>query len=75
MNAMHIRVHDADSTNIALVEATLRSIDGVIQVASIEDIGLASVLYDERRATESGIVRTVRQVGIGVDPVLRDRWP
>lgn len=75
MNAMHLRVEAGDSHALALIETTLRSTEGIVGVRSLEDVGLASVLYDDRLATESAIVTAVRDAGVGARPVLRDRWP
>ena len=64
MQAIHLSTSDLESeTDITFLDAVLRMMAGVADVAAVRSIGLVSVLYDERKISPSSIVRAVRLVG------------
>lgn len=64
MKTVHIQTQGvADENERALIEAVLRFADGVKDVASVRSMNLLSVLYDEREASATQILRTVRRAG------------
>ena len=64
MQAVHINTSDLESdTDVTFLDAALRMMAGVVDVAAVRSIGLVSVLYDEHKITPSSILRAVRSVG------------
>ena len=71
MTALHLRTFGmtADSPEGDAFEAALRSLDGVRDVASIDSMGLTSVLFDEMLADETLIVQAARAAGFETRPL------
>lgn len=64
MQAIHLSTSDLESeTDVTFLDAVLRMLAGVADVAAVRSIGLVSVLYDEHKISPSSIVRAVRSVG------------
>jgi hypothetical protein len=64
MQAIHIDAKGIESdTDVTFLEAVLRMLAGVADVATIRSIGLVSVLYDERKITPRTILRELRSTG------------
>lgn len=69
MKSLHLhteRVTCGDEAS--LVEMSVRYARGVVDVAAVHQIGLLSVLYDERTTTPRSIVRTIRSLGFDAHP-------
>ncbi len=67
MQAVHLSTSNLESeTDVTFLDAALRMMAGVVDVAAVRSIGLVSVLYDEHKVTPSSIVRAVRSVGFDV---------
>ena len=65
MQAVHIRTDDLGTdTQAAFIEMLVRFTDGVKDVASIRSLHLISVLYDERVADATQIIRALRSAGV-----------
>jgi hypothetical protein len=64
MQAIHIDTVGLDTpTDATFLEAVLRMLAGVADVAAIRSLGLVSVLYDERKITARTILREIRATG------------
>ena len=64
MRAAHFRADGFhDDNEAAFIEMIVRLIDGVNDVASIRSLHLISVLYDERVADVTQIMKAVRSAG------------
>ena len=64
MQAVHFRADGFhDENEAAFVEMIVRLVDGVKDVASIRSLHLISVLYDERVADVTQIMKAVRSAG------------
>jgi hypothetical protein len=64
MQAVHLNTSDLQSeSDVTFLDAVLRMVAGVADVAAVRSIGLVSVLYDERKIRPAGILRAVRSVG------------
>jgi len=64
VQAIHIDTAGIESPDDAvLLEAILRMLAGVTDVASVRSIGLVSVLYDEHKTGPRGILRAIRSSG------------
>lgn len=64
MKALHLHTeHVSGSDEAALVEMSLRYADGIVDVAAIHELGLLSVLYDERSTNPGRILGTIRSLG------------
>ena len=65
MQAVHIQTDDLNPDYQAgFVELFIRFIDGVKDVAAIPSLHLVSVLYDERQADPTKIIRALRAAGV-----------
>lgn len=71
MIVRHIKTNAKDWEEVALVEESLRALDGVSATTSIADIGLTSILCDERFIDEVDIVEAVRAIGFRPHLVAR----
>lgn len=64
MQAIHIDTGGLDTTSDAsFLEAVLRMLAGVADVAAVRSLGLVSVLYDEHKITPRTILREIRATG------------
>lgn len=64
MQAIHIDTAGLDTpTDATFLEAVLRMLAGVADVAAVRSLGLVSVLYDERKITARTILREIRATG------------
>jgi hypothetical protein len=64
MQAIHIDTVGLDSpTDATFLEAVLRMLAGVADVAAVRSLGLVSVLYDEHKITPRTILREIRATG------------
>ena len=64
MQAIHLNTTDLESeTDVTFVDAVLRMLAGVADVAAVRSMGLISVLYDEHKIGPSSILSAVRSVG------------
>jgi hypothetical protein len=64
MQAIHIDTIGLDSPSDAtFLEAVLRMLAGVADVASVRSLGIVSVLYDEHKVTPRTILREIRAIG------------
>ena len=65
MQAVHIKTNDLGTeTQAAFIEMLIRFMDGVEDVASIPSLHIISVLYDERIADATQIIRALRNNGV-----------
>lgn len=71
MIVRHIQTNATAPDDVALVEASLRGLDGVSATTSIAGIGLTSILFDEHLVDEVDIVEAVRSVGFQPHLVAR----
>lgn len=64
MQAIHFNTAGLDThTDATFLEAVLRMLAGVADVAAVRSLGLVSVLYDERKITPRTILREIRATG------------
>jgi hypothetical protein len=64
MQAIHIDTIGLESTtDVTFLEAVLRMLAGVADVAAVRSMGLVSVLYDEHKITPRTILREIRATG------------
>jgi len=64
MKAVHLHTEGVSCCDeAALVEMYVRFSEGVRDVASVREIGLVSVLYDEHRTDPGRIVCAIRSIG------------
>ena len=75
MKAIHIDAeHIGSDAELVFVEAWLRMLNGVADVAAVRSLDLVSVLYDERETDPSAILRTLRSFGLTPRLLTPRRW-
>ena len=64
MQAIHINTTSLDTeSDVSLLEAVLRMLAGVADVAAVRSLGIVSVLYDEHKVRPSTIIKAMRSTG------------
>jgi copper chaperone CopZ len=63
VQAIHINAGLDTSEDVSFIEAALRMLAGVADVAAVRSLGIISVLYDERKITPRTILREIRATG------------
>jgi len=64
MQAIHITTTSLESaSDVSLLEAVLRMLAGVADVAAVRSLGVVSVLYDEHKVGPRTILRAMRSTG------------
>ncbi|HEY5517303.1 MAG TPA: heavy-metal-associated domain-containing protein [Coriobacteriia bacterium] len=66
MQAIHITTTGIEtSDDVSLVEAVLRMLAGIADVAAVRSLRLISVLYDEQAIAPRTVLRAIRSTGYG----------
>lgn len=66
MQAIHITTTGIETPDdVSLVEAVLRMLAGIADVAAVRSLRLISVLYDEQAISPRTVLRTIRSTGYG----------
>ena len=66
MQVIHITTTGLQtSDDVTLVEAVLRMLAGIADVAAVRSLGLVSVLYDEEQIGPRTVLRAIRSTGYG----------
>jgi copper chaperone CopZ len=66
VQAIHITTTGIETPNdVSLVEAVLRMLAGIVDVAAVRSLGLVSVLYDEQAIAPRTVLRAIRSTGYG----------
>ncbi|HEY5432903.1 MAG TPA: heavy-metal-associated domain-containing protein [Coriobacteriia bacterium] len=77
MQAIHITTTGVETPDdVSLLEAVLRMLAGIADVAAVRSLGLVSVLYDERQIAPRTVLRAIRSTGYGarlIRPAARRR--
>lgn len=73
MQAIHITTTGVETPDDAsLLEAVLRMLAGIADVAAVRSLGLVSVLYDERQIAPRTVLRAIRSTGYGARLIRPD---
>ncbi len=73
MQVIHIITTGVETPgDVVLVEAVLRMLAGITEVAAVRSLGLVSVLYDERAIAPQTVLRAIRSTGYGARLVRPD---
>jgi hypothetical protein len=66
MQVIHITTTGVESPDdVLLLEAVLRMLAGITDVAAVRSLGLVSVLYDESEIGPRTVLRAIRSTGYG----------
>jgi hypothetical protein len=66
VQAIHITTTGIETPDdVSLVEAVLRMLAGIVDVAAVRSLRLVSVLYDERAIAPRTVLRAIRSTGYG----------
>jgi len=73
MQAIHITTSGIECPDdVVLIEAVLRMLSGIADVAAVRSLGLVSVLYDEQQIAPRTVLRAIRSTGYGARLIRPD---
>jgi copper chaperone CopZ len=72
VQAIHITTTGIETPDdVSLVEAVLRMLAGIADVAAVRSLKLVSVLYDESAISPRTVLRAIRSTGYGARLIRR----